>query len=258
MVVGTVGALALTASANAADLYRGPAGGLKDEPYVSVDSWTGYYVGVNGGYAWSADNDQFARPGSTCSVLSTNCPAVYPAFGGLNPEGGFGGGQVGYNLQGAFHTPWLVIGVEADIQGADISDSATVSVPKSSFDSKLDWFGTARGRIGYATDRALFYFTGGAAIGDLQKSADFRPSGGSLYTFDGTVGGYVLGGGIEYKITPAWSLKAEYQYLNFGQNVPANSSGVELASNFKRVDDAYHTVRLGLNYHFVSGYEPLK
>jgi outer membrane immunogenic protein len=254
IVVGAVGALAFTVSANAADLYRAPAGGLKDGPYF--ESWTGWYVGVNGGYAWSANDGEFAFPGQTCTQTTNLCVA-YPAFAGLSPEGGFGGGQVGYNLQGAFGVPWLVIGAEADIQGADISDSAVAPILKTVFESKLDWFATARARVGIATERALFYFTGGAAIGGLDKTADLRPIGGALYKFDGMAGGYVVGGGVEYKINPAWSLKAEYQYLNFGQNVPA-AAGVDLPPPYKRLEDAYHTVRVGLNYHIVPSYEPLK
>src|SRR5258708_7688363 len=110
-----ISALALGAfSANAADMYRAaPAGGYKDEPVYVANTWTGFYAGVNGGYGWNA-----------------NSFATDPGFlGELNPSGGFGGGQIGYNWQGVFGHPQLVLGVEADFQGADISDSVTASVP---------------------------------------------------------------------------------------------------------------------------------
>ncbi len=104
----TLTSVVALASANAADLYRGPAGGgYKDGPVDVVDSWTGFYVGVNGGYGWSANG--------VINGLTDDAPH------GANPEGGFGGGQIGYNWQGIWH-PHLVFGVEADIQGSGITD----------------------------------------------------------------------------------------------------------------------------------------
>src|SRR5712672_186759 len=107
-------ALALAAfSANAADMYRGePTGGYKDGPVYVANTWTGFYAGVNGGYGWNA-----------------NSFATVPGFlGDLNPSGGFGGGQIGYNWQGVLGHPALVLGIEADLQGADISDSVSASL----------------------------------------------------------------------------------------------------------------------------------
>ncbi|MGO9487127.1 MAG: porin family protein, partial [Rhodomicrobium sp.] len=84
LALGFVSALALVSAANAADMYVPGAatGGYKDAP---VATWTGFYVGVNGGYAWSDTSNQLAYS-----------PDL---FGGLAPEGGFGGGQIGYNVQ---------------------------------------------------------------------------------------------------------------------------------------------------------------
>src|SRR5258706_13123413 len=99
-----ISALALGAfSANAADMYRAaPAGGYKDEPVYVANTWTGFYVGVNGGYGWTPSDSTFGTD--------------------FSPSGGFGGGQIGYNWQGAFGLgSHLVLGVEADIQGAGIS-----------------------------------------------------------------------------------------------------------------------------------------
>src|SRR5271165_847298 len=147
------------ASANAADVYVPAAGGGYKDTYVPVASWTGFYAGVNGGGAWSEFSNQLACP------FVTGCNT---GFGGLSPSGGFGGGQIGYNWQGVWH-PHLVLGVEADFQGAGIDDSKTVS--GTTFKSSLDYFGTVRGRIGYAFDRALVYATGGFAYGDVKNSA---------------------------------------------------------------------------------------
>jgi outer membrane immunogenic protein len=243
MKMHRIGLLAFTltsivafASANAADVYRAPAaGGYKDTPYATAD-WAGFYAGVNAGFGWNANSDQFADDG----------------FFGLNAKGGFGGGQIGYNWQGVWH-PNLVLGVEADIQGSDISDKINLDGAGVSKNS-LDWFGTIRGRIGYAFDTSLVYFTGGFAYGGISNAA-------FGFTKDDTATGYVLGGGYEYKFNRAWSLKAEYQYINLGKNEPtldgvtvSKASGGDVKVN----EDAFHTLRVGLNYHIQPGYEPLK
>jgi outer membrane immunogenic protein len=238
------------ASANAADMYRAPAGGGYKDSYVPVASWTGFYAGVNGGYGWSEYDDQLAR---TSTVT----------FRGLSPEGGFGGGQIGYNWQGVLH-PHVVLGIEADIQGADIQDKFVAASGPRTYESKIDYFGTVRGRIGYALDRTLVYFTGGFAYGGVNNSYSDPSNNNPNKSFkkDDTATGYVLGGGLEYKVTPAWSLKGEYQYINLGENDPVNTAGVSyktfLGAGTVVHDDAFHTVRVGLNYHVGQGYEPLK
>jgi outer membrane immunogenic protein len=219
------GLLALTltsvvafASANAADMYRAPApGGYKDTPYVGVN-WSGLYVGVNGGGAWNATKD---TP--------------------LDPTGGFGGGQIGYNWQGMWH-PNVVIGIEADFQGGDISDS------DRNHKSELEWFGTVRGRLGYAFDRALVYGTGGFAYGSV-KNTVVRDTTSETQT------GWVAGGGVEYKLAPAWSAKAEYQFLSLDAG-DANGAG-PLGQGLGDRSEV-HTFRVGVNYFVGSGYEPLK
>jgi outer membrane immunogenic protein len=228
-------------------MYRSPEGGYKDGPAYATVSWSGFYAGVNGGGGWANDK-QLVDPASNLSP-----------FYGVSPSGGFGGGQIGYSWQGILH-PHLVLGIEADLQGSGINESATLAGTRYRFKSELDYFGTVRGRVGYAMDRALVYFTGGFAYGGLNKwSNDFK--GGQ--TFDDTVTGYVLGGGLEYKISPQWSAKVEYQYLNFGKNDPCGggdcfSQAVIFYGGPAQKDDDYHTVRAGLNYHVGTVYEPLK
>ena len=219
------------ASANAADIYRPDAGGgYKDGPaYVPVNTWTGFYIGANGGYGWNANHNS----GDT-----------------VDPSGGFGGGQIGYNWQGGFgFGPHLVLGVEADIQGADISDSGPVTngLIVAQGTSTLNYFGTVRGRIGYAFDRTLVYGTGGFAYGGVENKVAGVGKSSETQT------GYAVGGGIEYKISPAWSLKGEYQFINLDAS---NTTG---PLGFTGSDSSeLHTVRVGVNYHLGGGYEPLK
>jgi outer membrane immunogenic protein len=243
----SVSALALLAAAqaNAADTYRAPDGvSYKDTPYIAAN-WSGWYVGVNGGYAW-AGSKQFVNTDNNSEP-----------FSGLSPDGGFGGGQLGYNFQG-FIYPNLLVGIEADIQDAGIADKAGYS-SFYNYRSNLDYFGTVRGRLGYTYGSTLFYFTGGFAYGGIEKVTNAYGSGFLDAKLNTVATGYVLGGGLEYKLTPKWSLKAEYQYLNFGKNDVCASPAFQCfgASNPTK-DDDYHTVRVGLNYHVTPGYEPLK
>ncbi len=227
-ILASASVIALSAAANAADMYvPGPVGGYKDGP-VAGPLWNGPYVGINGGYAWGGN--------SSLTVIED------PTFA---PSGAFGGGQIGYNWQGMWH-PHLVLGIEADIDAADIKGSTTVLGNKAEVD--LNWFGTVRGRVGYAAGEALIYGTGGFAFGDSQD----KLNGKTVHT--GT-SGYAAGGGVEYAFNPAWSGKVEYLYINLDDvNNCYNVCGTATA----KFDNTYETVRVGLNYHILPGYEPLK
>jgi outer membrane immunogenic protein len=141
--------LALTSasafSAGASDI---DGGGYKTGPAYAVVIWNGFYGGINGGGGESASS------------------------GDLSPSGGFGGGQFGYNWQGVFglSSSW-VLGIEAGIQGSGISDSAVLN--NTSVESSLNWFGTVRGRVGYAVGPALIYFTGGLRLVRWRRRADY-------------------------------------------------------------------------------------
>jgi len=239
----TLTSIAALASANAADMYVAPPagpGGYKDAPWVPT--WSGFYAGVNGGWASSEQDSLYA------------VPAI--GFGGLSPSGGFGGGQIGYNWQGIWH-PRLVLGVEADIQGAGIDDKAT-ALGIVDFKSSLDYFGTVRGRLGYTFGPALLYATGGFAYGGIKNEISVP---GVAFKNNETATGYTIGGGVEYSLSPSWSAKAEYQYINLGRNDPS-LGGVNLCTAAAGLlnchDDDFHTLRVGINYHILSGYEPLK
>ena len=133
-VLSAIGAIALAGpAAVAADLavprYVAPP------PPQPVYTWTGFYFGANGGFG----GDQFQFPFTVGLIAGTST---------LNSSGFFGGGQVGYNWQVA---PAWVLGVESDFDGADIEGMASTSANAFSGNvgSKLDWFGTVRGRVGF-------------------------------------------------------------------------------------------------------------
>src|SRR5262249_9823017 len=152
-----------------------------------------------------------------------------------------------------------VVGAEADFQGADISDRVQDQNFGDNFHSRLDWFGTVRGRLGYAFDRTLVYATAGFAFGGIHNRVDGPTLPGEPFRFDGTATGYAIGAGVEYKFNPAWTVKGEYQYINLGTNDPTNPAGAPYSAIggggiATLRDDEYHTLRLGLNYRFGTGY----
>ena len=242
-------------AANAADLYRAPPipSSAPSAAYVDLNSWTGFYAGINGGYGWNSGGNSFGyNDGGTGFIGGTDQSA------GPQPQGGFGGGQIGYNFQsGSF-----VFGVETDFQGGNISDRVTgLTVNSNDFSSResIDWFGTMRGRIGYAFGRVLVYGTGGVAYGDVREGA-FVTNGVNAVSFgnNSTQVGWVAGGGVEFKITPSWSLKGEYQYVDLGSQTLNGTDTTGASVTATGPENSFSTVRLGLNYRFGGGPEPLK
>jgi outer membrane immunogenic protein len=256
MLLATASSLAIFSTANAADIYRpDPEGGLyKDGPVYAANTWTGFYAGVNGGYGWNLRSSSDFQN---------------------SPAGGFGGGQAGYNWQSALgFSSHLVLGVETDIQGAGIGETGNVIVKesvnhvfrgprtigiKSVLDANLDYFGTVRGRIGYAFDRTLVYFTGGFAYGGVDNTltvpANAASPGGATFKNNKVETGYVLGGGLEHKINSSWSVKGEYQYVTLDNGDLTGPTGTIRSEHDQ---NHYNIVKVGLNYHLHQDFEPLK
>jgi outer membrane immunogenic protein len=219
--------------ANAADLpvrmhTKAPVY-TKAPPPVEIDTWTGFYVGANVGFA-------SARAASDIMAIDTSQTVT----------GIIGGGQVGYNLQ---RGPW-VFGVELDVQGSSQDATWTGIIgggggPTVSQQTSLPWFMTLRGRVGYAiAPMWMIYVTGGGAWGDV-KSVVTAPVVGT-FTWDETRGGWVIGAGVEGRINHQWSWKAEYLHVDLGSSntllfgmAPA---GLSVTNDIGRV---------GVNFHFM-------
>ena len=213
-------AAAWAAPSLGADLPR-PA--YKAPVYVAPGfSWTGFYVGINGGYGW-------AKSSWSSAVTS----------GDVSPKGWLIGGTLGYNMQ----TGNFVWGLEGDIDLSTIKGSTsggTGVCATPGCESRNRWFGTARGRIGYAFDRWLPSLTGGAAFGDVKMS----PNTGLSETK--TKIGWTAGAGIEWAFMTNWSTKIEYLYADLGKSTcSAASCGVDTDVTWKA-----NIVRLGVNYRF--------
>jgi opacity protein-like surface antigen len=234
-------ALAAAAPASAADMY-GAAGGYKDGP-VYANTWTGFYLGGHLGAAWGRDKvtdlDGFNVQGE---VIKNNSGAS-----------GVYGLQSGYNWQSGN----IVFGVEVDLGAMDLNhqqnNQDNILTGLASLNSGI--YGDVTGRLGYAFGSALIYAKGGFAFFDGKANMNgFQGPMKDTSAF----AGWTLGGGLEYALTPAWSLKAEYQRFDFGSENSTTSSG-DICSTCRFSHDlTVDTVKLGMNYHFGHGYEPLK
>jgi high affinity Mn2+ porin len=222
LVGAAFGALALGSPAMAADMA------LK-APYLRpAFDWSGFYIGGHTGYG----------RGSSSAVLSD--PLAVSTTGSVF-SGVIGGVQGGYNVQ---MPSGLVLGVEADLNFPNylISNSivATLTGARSEVVEQLDYVGTVRGRLGYASGHWLVYATGGFAfagerfintpdVGPDQKHINVRP-------------GWAAGAGVEYAFAPHWSVKLEYLYSQFDRANIRFPSGAEHSSTLD-----FQQIRIGLN-----------
>jgi len=284
-LIGIAAAASLLAtSAFAADL---PAKVYTKAPIVPVVvyDWTGFYVGLNGGYSWGKANTTMTGVSPLAAIFPI--PAFAPF--GQNVNGGIGGGQIGYNWQ--VDRKW-VLGLEGDIQWSGERSSSLLTVvgprygstaigipfpgPGPDFNAiitqmanlayDLQWFATFRGRAGVLVDpQTLLYATGGLAVGEFKYSAQATtsiqvfgpglggttPNGpplvfaGAAASSSDTRVGWTVGAGIERKFTPNWSGKLEYLYMDFG-------SKTYFAGTLNQADVSFrdHVFRAGINYEF--------
>ena len=220
----------------AADIAARPY--TKAPALAAVYDWTGFYIGVNAGVGIGRDRIQH-------DWIGTGTPYSFYT----SPQGGFGGGQIGYNWQTGSVLGPIVFGVEADIQGAGLSDDRTnfsILGTNTAYRQKLDWFGTARGRVGIANGPVLSYVTAGYAVGNVKTDATQSVLAfTSRFSTDRTQSGWVVGSGVEAALGGNWTGKIEYLYLNLGNKTDlsalflANPINTEIRENVFRV---------GLNY----------
>ncbi|UFX41959.1 outer membrane beta-barrel protein [Bradyrhizobium sp. 41S5] len=192
----TASLLALSATAaSAADLAARPYTKAPPPMVAAVYDWTGFYIGINGGWGQSHDNRSVDGIGQA---------------GSLDANGGTFGGQVGYRWQAG---GW-VFGLEAQGNWADFSGSTgNVLVPGATVRSKTDAFGLFTGQIGYAWNNVLLYAKGGAAVTD--RNYEFLAPGGALASSTGydTRWSPTVGVGLEFAFSQGWSLGVEYNHI---------------------------------------------
>jgi outer membrane immunogenic protein len=191
------------------ETFTGSKGALGDLPNTKSPSasklpWTGVYAGLNTGYGWG-DQSHLGGP--------------------------VGGGQVGYNYQ---FSPLFVAGVEADVEGTGLATSrGSQAEPARSIDYDV----RARGRLGITPfdSRLLVYATGGVAAAQIRYDK---------FSNNSNRPGWVVGGGLEWLITPDWSVKAEY----LRTDISSGDLGTWPYGKLGRTQ--FNTIRPGVNYHF--------
>jgi outer membrane immunogenic protein len=281
-------AVAFSGAANAADMpvkavYKAPIA-------VATWSWDGWYVGAHVGYSWGKWDSTCAfstqcfvsSPGSFSAATPAGNLAAVAAFNAsftntASPavNGWVGGVHAGRNWQ--FHPNWVVGGeVDFDVTGERRAQDAAVSVSVIVGDSRLtltqaianewkfNWFSTARGRLGWASDRSLFYATGGLAVGEVSYSTT-ATSTAIQTTLGGTVLagpvtttlaalsqkqvrlGFAVGGGYERAFTDNIIGRIEYLYVDLGRHTFFANSVGGFDTDVRLRD---HIVRGALSYKF--------
>ena len=192
----------------------------KAVPYVTAYNWTGGYIGVNAGYGWSSSR-----------------------------SGAVGGAQIGYNWQNGM---W-VYGLEADIQASGETGNRNITditgLVALSESRRMNYFGTARGRLGVAQDRWLYYVTGGLAYTTIKRSVTATAGAVGTDSSSNSKAGVALGAGVEYAFAPNWSAKLEYIYMGYSGSTNTYAALVPVATvSYGRLND--NVIRVGANYHF--------
>jgi opacity protein-like surface antigen len=219
-------------------------------------TWQGFYFGLHAGT--SIANTSFTDPFG---------PSM---FGDRVASPGFlGGGQVGYNWVVA---PGWIVGIEGD--GSLLSSDGTNTCLQFSPDfvgstCKVDprALGTLTGRAGFTigpTGRTLLYGKAGLAVVDdviaVQGNYQFGLTPSTTST-NYAQWGWTLGAGVEHALTPAWSLKLEYDYMQFANHgiaTPASTNVLDVDAGIlgtvgpstSTAQQTIHAFKIGMNYHW--------
>jgi outer membrane immunogenic protein len=162
-------------------------------PVEPAFTWTGGYLGINGG--WAEDH-----------TGTTAINFVQPAGNGW-----LGGGHGGFNFQSS----WFVIGGEFDADYMRINASAPCANAAFTCNTTLQDQASIRARAGVAFDRVLVYATGGLALTNYNGNTTVNATGA---TFPGNSSrvGWIAGGGVEYAVTRNIILGVEYLHADYG------------------------------------------
>lgn len=252
ILLGAIATVAVSSTAFAADL---PARTYTKAPVIAASAynWTGFYVGVHGGGDWFNKNWYLPVSPINCGGFP-NC--VGSNQGDHSASSWLVGGQAGYNYQVG---QW-VLGVEGQASWTNLNGSnGALTAPNNVTDnSKTSALGTLTGRVGYAFDRFMIFGKAGGAwahdkfwtTAGTAAAPAFVP-GTTLQSTDSDRFGWMLGVGAEYAFTTDWSVKVEYDYMDFGthretlQPNLVNTTAVQYD-----IKQRIELVKVGVNYRF--------
>jgi outer membrane immunogenic protein len=227
---------------------------------VIAPTWTGFYPGIGGGTAWGTKEYDWNIDQTLVAVGVP--PLGLHSQGSHNINGGFFGGQIGYNYQ----IGWAVLGVQADAHWADLNGSGNCFVlGLINCNAKVESFGSVTAKLGGTIDHALVYAKGRWAWENAKS--DINVLGLSGLAFPGISAtlassisenrsGWTWGAGVEYAFSPNWSAFIEYNYYDFGKKlqnyvfsvtVPPVSLAVPIPT---QLNEQFHAVKVGVNYRF--------
>lgn len=216
LLLAAAGLIALVGTAAGADLPPGP-NYYKAPPFLPPPyTWSGFYLGINGGGGLGRSS--------------------WDTAGGFDISGGLVGGTIGYNYQ----IGEAVLGVEGDIDWSGIRGSTTTAGCPAGCTTSDSWLSTVRGRLGYAAGRFMPFVTAGGAFGNINASTP------GLAGNSATNAGWTVGAGLEFAIAGNWTAKAEYLYVDLGRF----NCGVGCGAPTDNVSFNTNLIRGGINYRF--------
>lgn len=230
--------LAISGQARAADL---PAPALPP-PVPAIYNWSGFYIGVNGG--WGDGRSNWTNNCIDCTGSATPGGET----GSFSVSGYLAGGTLGWNYQIG---PW-VYGIEGDFDwthltgnsGSTCGGLSDAVPPPTGCETESDWLATVRGRVGYAFDNILLFGTAGGAVARI-KTGLIPPS-----TFDSsTEAGWAVGAGLEVGFAPNWTAKVEYLFIDLPNATCTTTTNCGAAAG-STVSFNENMVRAGVNFKF--------
>jgi outer membrane immunogenic protein len=235
-----------------------------------VFSWTGFYLGAQGGAAWSNstidEQASFGNNSGTATNSIKNNSGEVGIYGGYNyqfSQGFILGGEADFNwthLSGV--TPPFALTSSGDCASAGASTQICVGPVTSN----VRWYGTVRGTVGLTADRLLLYATGGLAYGEVEHSVagTLRVTTVNLPPFSVDESavryGWTVGLGTAVKVTDNISLRLQWNYVDLGRHTVFATSGsvlpgglgpaVPFSVSVKEDRIAFNTIRAGFAFHF--------
>ena len=224
-------------------------------PVLDAFSWSGFHVGVSGGFGFNEDDPRYSYLNVPPDVIS-----LLPKSADLDADGGLVGGTVGFDKQFG----QVVLGIEGDLSWTGFGENAihnvagdpSIEFPPIKFrtDYQMDWLSTVRGRVGVAFDRWMLYGTAGVAFAkvslDTTVTVGDPPMGQLTGAEDTTKSGWTAGGGGAVAITPHISLKAEALYYDLGNVTVRSTDPRDDVVLFTDQDVSGVIARGGIDYRF--------
>jgi outer membrane immunogenic protein len=243
-VFGAAASFLAFSAAFAADLPSSKAPPPPPPAPPAVFDWSGYHVGLTGGWAGGT-----ASSNSSIWALTPGVPVYFP---NVQSSQGTSGYIVGFESGSTWQLANnVVVGYESEYNYTGVNSNNSGNWGGLALDNNLRWFGAERARLGYAFGRFLPYVTGGLAYGQLHTNGVYS-AGGFLFptSVSNWQAGWTVGAGLEYAVLNNISVKAEYLYTSL-QGTHGSSFGFPSTAYRTFTGNGFdtHVARVGVNYH---------